>query len=89
MCICVYVYIQSTPLNRVTSGPGYFDPIKRRNLLTENMLFLGYNCIFIRMLLEYEHIDSGFIIIRLTIQSTPLNRVTSGPGYFDPINRKI
>ena len=38
--------IQSTPLNRVTSGPGYFDPIKRRNLLTENMLFLGYNCIF-------------------------------------------
>ena len=59
--------IQSTPLNRVTSGPGYFDPVKRRNLLTENMLFLGYNCIFIRMLLEYEHIDSGFIIIRLTI----------------------
>ena len=41
------------------------------------------------MLLEYEHIDSGFIIIRLTIQSTPLNRVTSGPGYFDPINRKF
>ena len=40
------MYIQSTPLNRVTSGPGYFDPIKRRNLLTENMLFLGYNCIF-------------------------------------------
>ena len=31
--------IQSTPLNRATSGPVYFDPIKRRNLLTENMLF--------------------------------------------------
>ena len=48
------------------------------------------------MLLEYEHIDSGFIIIRLTIQSTPLNRVTSGPGYltrliekFDPIKTPI
>ena len=40
------IELQSTPLNRVTSGPGYFDPIKRRNLLTENMLFLGYNCIF-------------------------------------------
>ena len=23
------LYIQSTPLNRVTLGPGYFDPIKR------------------------------------------------------------
>ena len=31
--------IQSTPLNRATSGPGYFDPIKRRNLLPENMQF--------------------------------------------------
>ena len=39
-------HIQSTPLNRATSGPGYFDPIKQRNLLTENMLFLEYNCIF-------------------------------------------
>ena len=27
--VCVYWYIQSTPLNRVTSGPGCFDPIKR------------------------------------------------------------
>ena len=30
--------IQSTTLNRATSGPGYFDPIKRRNLLTENIV---------------------------------------------------
>ena len=30
--------IQSTPLNRVTSGPGCFDPIKRRNRLTENIV---------------------------------------------------
>ena len=26
--------IQSTPLNRVTSGPVYFDPVKQRNPLT-------------------------------------------------------
>ena len=31
--------IHPTPLNRATSVPGYFDPIKRRNLLTENILF--------------------------------------------------
>ena len=48
------------------------------------------------MLLEYEHIDSGFIIIRLTIQSTPLNRFTSGQAIltrliekFDPIKTPI
>ena len=35
---CLAMSLQSTPLNRVTSGPGYFDPIKRRNLLTENIL---------------------------------------------------
>ena len=29
--------LQSTPLNRVTSGPGCFDPIKWRNRLTENI----------------------------------------------------
>ena len=34
---CTYV-VQSTPLNRATSGPGCFDPIKRRNLLTENIV---------------------------------------------------
>ena len=33
-----FVQIQSTPLNRATSGPGCFDPIKRRNLLTENIV---------------------------------------------------
>ena len=32
-------YIQSTPLNRVTSVRGHFDPIKRRTLLTENILY--------------------------------------------------
>ena len=30
--------LQSTPLNRATSGPVRFDPIKRRNLLTEIIL---------------------------------------------------
>ena len=30
--------LQSTPLNRATSGPGCFDPIKRRNILTENIV---------------------------------------------------
>ena len=30
--------VQSTPLIRATSGPGCFDPIKRRNLLTENIV---------------------------------------------------
>ena len=30
--------VQSTPLNSATSGPGCFDPIKRRNLLTENIV---------------------------------------------------
>ena len=33
--VFVQIEIQSTPLNRVTSGPGYLDPIKRRNILTE------------------------------------------------------
>ena len=33
--------------------------------------------------------DGEFVKDCLDIQSTPLNRVTSGPGYFDPINRKI
>ena len=33
--VCYFIdNIQSTPLNRVTSGPGCFDPIKRRNRLT-------------------------------------------------------
>ena len=31
--------IQSTPLNRVTSVRGHFGPIKRRALLTENILY--------------------------------------------------
>ena len=31
--------IQSTPLNRVTSVRGHFAPIKRRTLLTENILY--------------------------------------------------
>ena len=31
----IYIYIQSTPLNRATSRPGCFDPIKRGNILTE------------------------------------------------------
>ena len=30
---------QSTPLNRVTSVRGHFDPIKRKILLTENLLY--------------------------------------------------
>ena len=30
--------IQSTPLNRATSGPGCFFPINRRNRLTENIV---------------------------------------------------
>ena len=33
------LYIQSTTLNRVTSVRGYFAPIKRRTLLTENILY--------------------------------------------------
>ena len=28
----------ATPLNRATTGPGCFDPIKGRNLLTENIV---------------------------------------------------
>ena len=32
-------YIQSTPLNRATSVRGHFDSIKRRTLLTENILY--------------------------------------------------
>ena len=32
-------YIQSTPINKVTSVRGHFDPIKRRTLLTENILY--------------------------------------------------
>ena len=62
-------YTQSISLYRTTSGPDYFDPIRRRNLLTENMLFLGYNCIFMPNLLEYEyvHIDSDFILIEFII----------------------
>ena len=37
-------YIQSTPLNRVTSVRGYFDPIKRRTLLTETIFVLTSMC---------------------------------------------
>ena len=40
----IYIYIQSTPLNRVTSVRGYFDPIKRRTLLTENIFVLTSMC---------------------------------------------
>ena len=32
-------YIQSTPLNRATSVRGHFASIKRRTLLTENILY--------------------------------------------------
>ena len=32
------IAMQSTRHNRATSGPGRFDPIKRRNLLTENIV---------------------------------------------------
>ena len=42
--IYIYIYIQSTPLNRVTSVRGYFDPIKRRTLLTENIFVLISMC---------------------------------------------
>ena len=38
------MYIQSTPLNRITSVRGYFDPIKRRTLLTENIFVLASMC---------------------------------------------
>ena len=31
----IYIYIQSTPLNRATSVRGHFAPIKRRTLLIE------------------------------------------------------
>ena len=34
----ILIYIQSTPLIRATSGPGCFDPIKRRNILTQNIV---------------------------------------------------
>ena len=33
------LYIQSTPLNKATSVRGHFAPIKRRTLLTENILY--------------------------------------------------
>ena len=36
--------VQSTPLNRVTSVRAYFDPIKRRTLLTENIFLLASMC---------------------------------------------
>ena len=36
--------VQSTPLNRVTSIRAYFDPIKRRTLLTENIFVLASMC---------------------------------------------
>ena len=39
-CACAMNFlIQSTPLNRVTSVRGHFAPIKRRILLTENILY--------------------------------------------------
>ena len=37
--LIVRIYIQSTPLNRVTSVRGHFAPITRRTLLTENILY--------------------------------------------------
>ena len=37
-------HIQLTPLNRVTSVRGHFDPIKRRTLLTENIFVLASMC---------------------------------------------
>ena len=37
--ISVVLIIQSTPLNRVTSVRGHFAPIKRRTLLTKNILY--------------------------------------------------
>ena len=37
--IRIYIYIQSTPLISVTSVRGNFDPIKRRTLLTEDILY--------------------------------------------------
>ena len=40
----MYIYIQSTPLNRATSVRGHFAPIKRRTLLTENILQLASMC---------------------------------------------
>ena len=33
------IEVQSTPLNRATSVRGHFDPIKRRTLLPENILY--------------------------------------------------
>ena len=33
------IHIQSTPLNRATSVRGHFGSIKRRTLLTENILY--------------------------------------------------
>ena len=32
------IVVRSTLLNRATSGPGCFDPIKQGNLLTENIV---------------------------------------------------
>ena len=40
----IYIYIQSTPLNRVTSVRAYFAPIKRRTLLTEKKFVLASMC---------------------------------------------
>ena len=40
----IIFHIQSTPLNRVTSVRAYFDPIKRRILLTENIFVLASMC---------------------------------------------
>ena len=36
----LFIKLQSTLLNRVTSVRGHFAPIKRRTLLTENILYL-------------------------------------------------
>ena len=39
MFIYVCIYIQSTPLNRVTSVRGHFDPIKRRTASHRKLIF--------------------------------------------------
>ena len=73
--------IQSTPLNRVTSVRGYFDPIKRRTLLTENIFVLASMCE------SYSGPAKSGPIKRLTrLNSDPIKRSRL---YFDSVIDQI
>ena len=61
--------IQSTPLNWVTSVRGYFDPIKQRTLLTENIF------VVVSMCESYSGPAKSGAIKRLTrLNSDPIKR---------------